>query len=150
MGAAGCASMQKLSAIVLVSTLLAACGGTSEFSSNGSVSIEELPDALGQALCQAQKSCNPFFYSIAFANVDCRSSLSKQLEEANLTQVQAAITAKTVHYDAVLAQRCVSAVSAGSCGVLDNHLPDVCRQALTGTVATGGDCDIDSQCSDSG
>jgi hypothetical protein len=141
--------MQKLSAIVLVSALLAACGGSSELSSGGSVSIEELPDALGQALCQAEKACNPFLYSVAFSNVDCQSLLSKRLAEASLSQIQAAITSKTVRYDGAIAQRCVSAVSSGACGLLDNHLPDVCRQALAGTVALGGDCEIDSQCSGS-
>jgi hypothetical protein len=141
--------MPKLSALVLVAALFTACGGSSELSSGGSVSIEELPDALGQALCQAEKACNPFFYSLAFANVDCKSLLSKRLEEASLTQIQAAITANTVKYDAVLAQSCVSAVSSGGCGVLDNHLPEVCRQALSGSVAIGGDCEIDAQCSGS-
>jgi hypothetical protein len=141
--------MRSLSATVLLSLLLAACGGSSEFTSGGSISIEELPDALGHALCQAEKSCNSFVYSIAFANTDCDALLSKRLEEASLSQVQAAITAKTVHYDGALAQSCVSAVSSGSCAVLDNQLPDVCRQALTGTVAIGGACDIDSECSGS-
>jgi len=154
MTAASADSMQERSATVLSATffaslLLAACGGSSEPTGSGSLTIEELPDALGQALCQAEQSCNPFYYSVAFTNTDCKALLSRRLEEASLTQVQAAIAAQTVHYDGALAQQCVSAVSSGSCSVLDNHLPEVCRQALTGTVAIGGACDIDSECSGS-
>jgi len=146
--------MQKRSATILSATLfasllLAACGGSTEPAGSGSLTIEELPDALGQALCQAEQSCNPFYYSIAFANADCNVLLGKRLEEGNLSQVQAAIAAQTVHYDATLAAQCVSAVSSGSCSVLDNQLPEVCRQALAGTVAIGGACDIDSECSGS-
>jgi hypothetical protein len=139
--------MQNLSAIVLVSTVLAACGGNSEFSAGGALSIEQLPDELAGALCQAEKACNPFFYGIAFQNADCKSLLSDQLKDAALSQIEAAITANTLKYDGGKARNCVSAVSSGSCGVLDNNLPAACREAFVGSVAPGGDCDIDAQCS---
>jgi len=141
--------MHRLSAVVSFCALFTACGGSSEFTTGGSVAIEELPTELGRALCQAQEDCAPFFYSIAFANLDCTALLSQRLEEASLSQIQAAVAAKTVTYDATLARSCVSAVSTGACGVLDNQLPDACRQALTGTVASGGACDIDAQCAGS-
>ena len=56
--------MHRLSAVVSFCALFTACGGSSEFTTGGSVAIEELPTELGRALCQAQEDCAPFFYSI--------------------------------------------------------------------------------------
>ena len=138
--------MRKLSAIVMVSAVLAACGGNSEFTAGGAIPIEQLPSELAQALCSAEQSCAPFFYGVAFQNSDCKTVLSQQLQDALFSQVQVAITGNTVKYDANKARSCVSAVTVGSCGVLDNNLPQICTDALAGTVATGGECDIDAQC----
>jgi hypothetical protein len=139
--------MRQLSAIVLLSALLAGCGGSSsEFTAGGAIPIAELPAQLGQALCQAEQACNPFFYRVAFSNADCKAVLTAQLQESAFTQIQVAIDAKQVNYDGLKAHSCIAAVTSGSCGVLDHNLPAVCREALSGTVATGGDCDIDSEC----
>lgn len=155
--------MRNLSAVVLGLVSLLACGGNSEFTTApGSAAgaagtggmgggesvlpIAQLPDELAQALCQAEHACNPFFFGIGFKTRDCKASISEQFKEASFTQIQVAIDANTVKYDSAKAVECISAVGSGSCGVLDNQLPAVCRAALVGTVATGGDCDIDAQC----
>lgn len=139
--------MHRFSAMMVVSAWLAACGGTTEFTAGGALAVEQLPNALAEALCQAEQTCDPFFYGVAFKNADCEGQLTAQLEDAAFSQIQVAITAKTLTYDGVKARDCVSAVPSGSCGVLDNNLPQACRAALLGTVATDGDCDIDAQCS---
>ena len=140
--------MRKVSAIVLVSALLAACGGSSsEFTSGGPIALDQLPDKLSVALCKAEQDCSPFFYGIAFANRDCKTTLADQLREATFTQIQVRVDAKRIIYDGDKAQSCLAAVTTGSCSVLDNHLPEVCREALTGTIAVGGNCDIDDECS---
>jgi len=166
--------MHQLSAVVLVSLSLAACGGSSTTFTSGSsggaggapgsggsagssgsaaagagnaLSIEQLPSEFAQALCQAEQTCNPFFYGVAFQNQDCKAVLTEQVKEAVFTQIDVAIDAGTVKYDGKLAGSCIQAMSLGSCTVLDNQLPEVCRQALAGTVATGGECNIDAECS---
>ncbi len=132
----------------MVSALLAACGGSSsDFTASSTISLAQLPAELGKALCQAEQACNPFFYQVAFSNADCASSLAEQLQQASFTQIQNAVTAKLANYDGLKAASCVSAVANGGCSVLDNNLPAVCREALSGTVATGGECDIDAECS---
>ncbi len=140
--------MRHLSAIVAVSALLAACGGSStQFTAGGAIPLEQLPAELGKALCQAEQACSPFFYQVAFGNADCAGVLAAQLAESTFAQIQIAIDAKKANYDGLKAQSCVSAVANGGCGVLDNDLPAVCREALSGTVASGGECDIDAECS---
>ncbi len=140
--------MRHLSAIVLVSALLAACGGSSsEFTAGGAIPIDQLPGELAQSLCGAEKSCSPFFYGIAFGSADCKAQLSEQLSEESFGQIEVAVTGKTVNYDGVKARNCINEIASGSCSVLDNNLPAICREALSGTVATGGDCDIDAECS---
>ncbi|HEX7450645.1 MAG TPA: hypothetical protein VF294_00090 [Polyangiaceae bacterium] len=140
--------MQKLVAILMVSTSLAACGGSSSSPSDSSpIALADAPRELAKAFCAAEKDCSPFYYSIGFANTDCTASLTKQFQQATFDQIQTAIDAKTVKYDGGLARECATALSAGSCGTLDNNSPDVCQKALAGTVAMGGDCNIDAECS---
>jgi hypothetical protein len=138
--------MRKVSAIVLVTAWVTACGGSSAEFTGGTIAIAELPDQLATALCKAEKACSPFFYRVAFSSADCKTTVSEQLRESTFTQIQVAVDAKTVTYDGAKAESCIEAVAEGSCAVLDNHLPTVCREALAGTVAAGGDCDIDAQC----
>ncbi|HEY1535224.1 MAG TPA: hypothetical protein VGF76_14450, partial [Polyangiaceae bacterium] len=139
--------MQKLVAILMVSTSLAACGGSSSSPGETSaISLADAPGELAQAFCAAEKACSPFYYSIGFANTDCTASLTQQFQQATFDQIQAAIDAKTVSYDGDSARQCVTALSSGSCANLDNNSPDVCQKALAGTVATGGDCNIDAEC----
>jgi hypothetical protein len=137
--------MRKLVAILMASTLFAACSGSSTSDSNP-IPIDQVPTQLATGVCAAEKACAPFFYSIGFANTDCVTSLAKQFQEASYTDLQNAVTAGTVKYDGNQARNCVNAVSAGSCSVLDNKLPDACQKTFTGTVATGADCDIDEEC----
>jgi hypothetical protein len=140
--------MQKLVAILMVSTSLAACGGSfSSPSSSSPIALADAPGALAQSFCDAEKTCSPFYYNIAYANTDCTASLTKQFQQATFDQIQTAIDAKTVKYDGELARQCATALSAGSCSNLDNNSPDVCQKALAGTIPTGGDCNIDAECS---
>lgn len=140
--------MRRLSAIVWVPALLAACSGSNtEFTAGGALPLAELPSELSKALCQAEQTCSPFFYQIGFSNADCKDLLTAQLEQSTFAQIQIAIDAKKTNYDGLKARSCVSAVASGGCSVLDNDLPAVCREALSGTVPTGGECDIDAECS---
>jgi hypothetical protein len=139
--------MQKLLAILVVSTSIVGCGGSSSSpGDSGAIALADAPGQLAQAFCAAEQACSPFAYGVAFANTDCTSVLTKQLEQASFDQIQTAVAAKTVKYDGNLARQCVTAVSTGSCSNLDNNSPDVCQQALVGTVAVGGDCNIDAEC----
>lgn len=127
---------------------LAACGGsTGGFTSGQPLPIEDLPAKLAESYCAAQKQCAPFFFQIFFADRDCTATATEQFREASFNQLQSAVDAGKVEYDGKLAQQCLTEISEGSCSVLDNNMPDTCRRALTGTVETGGDCDIDGECS---
>lgn len=133
---------------LLGSSLIAACGGSDgAFTAGTPIAIEALPEKLAAAFCDAQQDCSPFYFEVFFGNRDCTAIITEQFREASFNQLQTAVDGGTVKYDAKLAEQCLAAVSEGSCAVLDNNLPDVCRQAIAGTVATGGSCDIDGECS---
>ncbi len=137
--------MRKLVAILMASTTIAACSGSSSSDSNP-IPIDQIPAELAKSYCAAEQACAPFFYEIAFTNTDCIASVTKEFQEASFNDIQAAVTAGTVKYDGDLARTCANAISAGSCSVLDNNTPDSCQKALSGATATGGDCDIDAEC----
>ncbi len=125
--------MRKLVAVLMASTTLLSCSGSSTTSSNP-IPIAQIPAELGKSFCAAEQACNPFFYGIGFANSDCVATFTKQFQEASYNDIQAAVTAGTVKYDGNLARTCADAISAGSCSVLDNNTPDSCQQALSGSA----------------
>ncbi len=139
--------MQKLVATLMLTASFTACGGSSSDLSSSSIPLDQVPAELAKAFCQAEQNCSPFFYSLGFANTDCVASLTEQYKQATFDQLQTAIDAKTLKYDGSLARQCVNALSAGSCENLNNDLPDACQKTFAGTVATGGACDLDQECS---
>lgn len=66
-------------------------------------------------------------------------------------QVEAEITAGKIHYDAAAAQACVTGLMFGACTDFWNGtggtFPAECSTALVGTVADGGACVVDYDCS---
>ncbi len=139
--------MQKFVAILMVTASFTACGGSTSDLSSGVVALDQVPAELAKAFCKAEKNCSPFYYSVGFANTDCVAALTEQFKQATFDQLQTAIDAKTLKYDGALARQCVNALSSGSCENLDNNLPDACQKTFAGTVATGGDCNLDEECS---
>jgi hypothetical protein len=137
--------MRKLIAVLLASATAAACSGSSTSASNA-IPLEEVPSELAKSYCAAEQACDPFFYSIAFANTDCVARFTATFQQASFTDIQNAVSAGTVKYDGAKARSCADAISAGACTTLDNNAPNVCQEALAGTVDTGGDCTIDQEC----
>ncbi|HEX3773698.1 MAG TPA: hypothetical protein VHV51_04485, partial [Polyangiaceae bacterium] len=129
----------------MITLAFAGCGGSNTTNSNP-IPLDQIPAELAKSFCAAEQACNPFFYAVAFENTDCVTQFTKQFQEASYNDIQVAVTGGTTKYDGNLARTCADAIGAGSCSVLDNNTPDSCQQALSGTVATGGDCSIDQEC----
>lgn len=65
-------------------------------------------------------------------------------------QVETEITAGKIHYDAAAAASCVSGITYGTCTDFWTNggtYPAACGTALVGTVADGGACVVDYDCS---
>ncbi len=65
-------------------------------------------------------------------------------------QVESEITAGKIHYDAAAAASCVSGISFGACTDFwanGGTYPAACATALVGTIADGGACVVDYDCS---
>ncbi len=66
-------------------------------------------------------------------------------------QVEAEITAGKIHFDAAAAASCVAGIMFGTCtdfwAGTGGTIPSGCSTALVGTVADGGACVVDYDCS---
>src|SRR3954453_11596345 len=119
--------------VVAVALSVAACSG-------GGISIDDYPGALKDAYCTSDvkcgsqpdsKSCKD---SLIFAGNDYESTL-------------AAIDKGTVKFDEDAAQDCVDEAKGGSCKFEGVHsADDPCGKVFTGTIPTGGACEIDLEC----
>jgi len=141
------------SMFVVVSAGLAAIGfvatsGCSESSTPppASVPLAELPTGYAAAICEAADTCFGQLLPIFLAGGDCETPYRGAIANGALPLFEAAIARGTLIYDGARASACFDAIGAGGCDTLSGTMPAVCEEALEGTVALGGVCDVDAEC----
>lgn len=127
------------------------CGGSSEGGggggSSGNVPLDNVPNLLAQAECSALERCLGALAELAVGS-DCVTTAQAGLEDKDWPAIKDAISAGTVKYDGTKATACFDAIKTASCDVLNNGgLPDICQQAVRGTVADGSSCTLNAECS---
>ena len=110
-----------------------------------------------QKFCDEAFTCMSTFPATAttgtFADNFGSSSAQCQSDSAMYempAQVEAEITAGKIHYDASAAAACVAGITFGACADFWANGPTepaACDTAMVGTVADGGACVVDFDCS---
>ncbi|HVU04463.1 MAG TPA: Dickkopf N-terminal cysteine-rich domain-containing protein [Polyangiaceae bacterium] len=129
-----------------VPLIVAACGGNDSSSSPGGVALADLPDQLAGALCDAVDPCFGPLLASFLKGKDCKTSQIESLQQGEFSLLQTAIDDGRVKYDGTRVAACLSAVKAAACDVISTRLSDLCPGVITGTVATGGDCTMNAEC----
>ena len=146
--------MNPYRSIAVVALLLfAACGGSSGFDSTegapGSVPLSDLPAELASAQCDIARRCLAPVFHIFFGQEDCETRVEEQVRQGGFGALEAAVEAGRVTYDAEAAADCLEIVATRDCAEANQRTIDACEAALGGTVAPGGDCEIDEECAGS-
>ena len=139
----------RLAPMVLLIGLAAACGGNDTGSGDGEVTgitVEELPAAYAETLCDVLTSCVGDLWTFFRPGEDCVKGFTVTAEE-ELSTLPTAIGTGRVKYHGDKVQKCLDDVAARGCSGLGQREPESCRAAIEGTVAAGGDCELDSECS---
>lgn len=136
-------------AVAAVLSLGGAC------TSSSSVPIDQITARYATAICSHFASC-PAQGESAFVGVLARHPGSVATCESlfagdgggNLDALEAAVVSGTVRYDGDAAERCLDAIS-GQCAPFDVIVATDanCLSVFQGTVAAGGACTLDEQCS---
>ena len=133
----------------LVLGLVAACGGSDTGSGNtatGGVTMEELPGKYAAAFCDVFATCAGDLYGIFRPGEDCLKNMNVSVDEA-LATLPNSVDAGRVKYHAEKVQKCLDEIAGGDCDTLSQRSPASCKAAVEGTVAVGGDCMLDVECS---
>jgi hypothetical protein len=143
--------MRKLSWIgpsCVAFVLLGACGGSSDDDGGGgdSLALGDLPRALAEAQCGLYQKCLGDLYAIFLGAEDCVTVTERRVENGELAQLEAAVSAGEVKYDGLAARACLDEIAARSCDALLERETEACDKAVEGNVAAGGECDFDFQC----
>jgi hypothetical protein len=110
-------------------------------------------EGIGTKYCDQAFSCRTSFptdWGVTFQQVfgnSAQECIADVLTEA--PQIETKINAGKILFDAQAATQCLAGITVGTCQQFWNEGPDfpaVCDQALVGTVANGGTCDIDWEC----
>lgn len=123
--------------------LAAACSGSS--SGNKGVALEDVPEQIVQAQCEAFERCLGDFFGLFNGDVDCVER-GRASADDELTRIRRAIDDGRVSYDGELMQECIDGIRDASCDLLNNSRITACERAIEGTVAIGGDCSDLEEC----
>jgi hypothetical protein len=116
---------------LLAGSALVGCGGSD------SISIDELPGALGQRVCARAVACRG-----AESQTACESTLFLA-EDSGFQTVVAAVKRGTVKYDGASARACLDAITTDCADLVE---PPACDATFEGNVPAGGTCVISAEC----
>jgi hypothetical protein len=111
---------------------------------------------MGMKFCDEAFTCQASFPTdegVTFADAFGASASECYSDEAAYdmpAQVETEITAGKIHFDGMAAAACVAEIQFGDCTAFwtdGGTYPAACDTALVGTVADGGGCVVDYDCS---
>jgi hypothetical protein len=131
-------------------------GGGSNTGGGGSMTATQFLTQMEMKYCDEAFTCQASFpasQGVTFADEFGASASVCYSDGAAYdmpAQVESEITAGKIHYDAAAAASCVSGVTFGACTdfwMNGGTYPAACDTALVGTIADGGACVVDYDCS---
>jgi hypothetical protein len=137
----------RLVPFAFVLCLAAGCGGsdTGGDDEGDGIPLEEIPAQYAAAVCSTYTNCLGDLFAIFRPGEDCVKNTTVQLQE-ELAGLSAIVDAGRIKYHGTKLQACLDEVSGGGCSTLNERGPESCEAALEGTVAEGGDCELDEEC----
>ena len=139
--------------LLAVSIALGACSSDSE-DDNGSggssgtsgMPLDDVRDALVELQCNAIDSCASDLMSIYLSGMDCESYFGRIFEDGEWSNMVKAVEDGRIVYHGDKAQDCLDAWAALECDMFTKRAPDICNDALEGTVDEGGSCTLNGEC----
>jgi hypothetical protein len=125
--------------------LAAACGSSTDDDTPRAIPLEEVPAVYAEALCESLTRCAGPLLEVFLAGEDCVTTTTERISE-EIPRLEQAIEDGRVQYRGDRLQACADEIRSRGCATLNDREPDVCQQALDGTVAIGGDCVMDEEC----
>jgi hypothetical protein len=142
-------SKMRFSAVpFLLAGIVSGCGSSSS-DGNGGIPFADLPVKYAESVCTAYQSCFGPLFSLFLNGSDCAELTAKRFENGTFALIEKKLDQGSVRYDANKAQACLDALSALSCAELTKRDQPECLAALDGTVALGGECDLNEECNGS-
>jgi hypothetical protein len=114
-------------------------------SDGGGIALADVPARYAAAACQVYTTCIGELLTLFRPGEDCETNTTIQLTD-ELAGLQARVDAGRIVYDGTKLQACLDDVAAMGCELLTERAPPSCELALQGTVAEGGDCQLDEEC----
>lgn len=126
--------------LVGLACTLGACGGNS-------ITLDALPAQESAAVCALEQRCLGLGYAVLIGDADCAASVAHGLENGPVASIRTAVAGGTLAYHEDLAPACLDAIRDADCAEI-THLDGLaaCDAAVSGTVAPGGRCSIDVEC----
>lgn len=137
-------------ALVLVAGL--AVGGCDNGGGGNDIEFTDLSTRIGGAYCGYASRCGTtaFFEQYLFHSTitDCATQAATYFANTQFAQYQLAIDSGTIVYHGDRAAACLSAFDSLGCGAGGlSGPPAACAETFEGTVADGGACTINEECS---
>jgi hypothetical protein len=133
------AHVSNVAATIAVATAVVATVACSSSSSGGSVSVSQACSDLSSAICTKLQSCDPFFFSVIYADTTTCANVSKG-------PCADAVNANGSGANASNVEACAQGYMSATCAQLEtNNPPTACQ--VHGSLAAGTACGSGVQCS---
>jgi hypothetical protein len=116
---------------------------------NSGPSVGELPKILGDALCAEVEACfDPRTVDTLFGPDGCKKRIVAQIEDNEFANLQSAIDAGRVRYNAARVQPCLKQIKGVGCEFASTRAlrTAACDEIFDGDAEPGADCGLDSEC----
>jgi hypothetical protein len=107
------------------------------------VALADVGGEVAKIICNVMIEC----YGFSSDRASCESEWTAQFEDQTQKLWENAVDKGTFQYDGKKMRECLDALAAGGCTAFAGDAPPaVCDEALQGTVASGGACNVDEEC----
>jgi len=96
--------------------------------------------------CSAIDQCAEGLIDLMLPGMDCDTYFGNALRDGEWPNIEQAVADGTVVYDGTKIQACIDAWEAAGCDIFVSRAPEVCEEALAGTVEEGGQCTLNVEC----
>ncbi len=142
-------SRSSSSLLLASATLLGIAGCSNPAPAN--TPIEDLGASYAGVTCQLIHDCygDAVFTLLTGTTsiAECQTRAEQAYTNGALPRYEAAIAMGTMSYDGTQAQACIDALRAEGCDAASQRAPAACDALFVGTVAAGGACAINEECS---
>lgn len=141
--------MRRSLELVLATVATLTLGCSTSTTPGGNAAVEDVPALYADAFCDNVDTCGGPLIEAFLGGNDCVDIFGPAITDGQLPLWQAGIEAGTIAYDGSMVSACLREIDRLGCAAFNARDIEACVAVFTGTVAAGGVCNSNEECTGS-